>query len=112
MASFESALTEGYVIAQALTADLDLAPRCIVVGRTRVFVKARAEAALEAARDRALRSSALKELEAAIALEDLDALEAAVAVATELRLDGDALSRARSRVAVPAAAPKSPRLYE
>ena len=70
------------------------------MGRTKVFLRARAEALIEGARDKALRKSALKELETAIEMENVDALEAAVAIATELRLDGSVLDRARSRVAV------------
>ena len=92
---------EGAVcLVDALASSLSLDRDAIVVGRTKVFLRARAEACIEGARDKALRKSALKELETAIEMENVDALEAAVAIATELRLDGSVLDRARSRVAV------------
>lgn len=87
-------------LVDALQHKLQLEREAICVGRTKVFLRARAEALLEGARDRTLRASALQELEAAIELENVDALEAAVAIATELRLDGAVLNKARSRVAV------------
>ena len=87
-------------LVDALASSLSLERDAIVVGRTKVFLRAAAEALIEGARDKALRKSALKELETAIEMENVDALEAAVAIATELRLDGSVLDRARSRVAV------------
>ena len=87
---------EGAVcLVDALASSLSLERDAIVVGRTKVFLRARAEALIEGARDKALRKSALKELETAIEMENVDALEAAVAIATELRLDGSVLDRAR-----------------
>ena len=55
---------EGAVcLVDALASSLSLERDAIVVGRTKVFLRARAEALIEGARDKALRKSALKELE-------------------------------------------------